>query len=109
MKTIHQTDILKDKIALLRLNREYEKLAIQQQYQLIQNSLTISAIVEQGVTEFYKNVTHKNKLLPTVLSLVGGYLSKKIVMGDSKSITKTLLGYGIQFVTTKLISKMTNQ
>lgn len=109
MKTIHQTDILKDKIALLRLNREYEKLAIQQQYQLIQNSLTISNIVEQGVTEFYKNVTYKNILLPTVLSLVGGYLSKKIVIGDSKSITKTLLGYGIQFVTTKLISKMTNK
>lgn len=109
MKTIHQTDILKDKIAHLRLNRDYEKLAIQQQYQLIQKSLTISAIIELGVTEFYKNVTHKNKLLPTILSLVGGYFSKKIIVGHSKNLTKNLLGYGVQYITTQLISKLTNQ
>lgn len=109
MKTVNQTEILKHKIALLQLNQEYEKIAIQQQYLLLQNSLTMSTIVEQGVTEFYKNMTHKNKLLPTVLSLVGGYLSKKIVVGHSKKLTKNLLGYGVQFVTTQLISKMTNQ
>jgi hypothetical protein len=109
MKTIHQTDILKYKIALLQLNREDEKIAIQQQYLLIQQSLTLNAIVEQGVTEFYKNVTHKNKLLPTVLSLVGGYLSKKIVVGHSKNLAKNILGYGVEFVTAQLISKMTNR
>jgi hypothetical protein len=109
MKIVNQTDILKHKIALLQLNQEDEKIAIQKQYLILQKSFTMTTIVEQGVTEFYKNVTHKNKLLPTVLSLVGGYFSKKIVMGHSKSITKTLLGYGVQFVTTKLISKMTNQ
>lgn len=109
MKTVNQTDILKRKIALLQLNQEDEKIAIQQQYSLLQNSLTMSAIVEQGVTEFYKNVTHKNKLLPTILSLVGGYLSKKIVVGHSKNLTKNLFGYGVQYITTQLISKMTNQ
>jgi hypothetical protein len=109
MKTVNQTDILKDKIALLQLNREVEKIAIQQQYLLLQNSCTISTIVEQGVTGFYKNVTHKNKLLPTFLSLVGGYLSKKIVVGHSKNLIKNLLGFGVQYITTQLISKMTNQ
>jgi hypothetical protein len=109
MKAIKQRNILKNKISDLEDNRNIEKIAIQQQYCVVKKSLSINNIVEQGATEFYDNVTHKNNLLPIVLKLVGGYLSKKVMAGNSKKLTKNLLGYGVQFVTSQLISKMTNK
>lgn len=109
MKTLKQTDILDNKIAALKLRRDTEFMELKQQYFVVHHSFTITNIVQQGVTEFYNKATNKDNLLSTVTSVLGGYLSKKIVVGDSNNPFKQVLGYGIQFAVTKLLSKFTNK
>jgi hypothetical protein len=109
MKTLKQTDILDAKIAALKLRRDSEFMELKQQYFVVHHSFTITNIVQQGVTEFYNTATNKDNLFSTVTSILGGYLSKKIVVGDSNNPFKQVLGYGIQFAVTKLISKFTNK
>jgi hypothetical protein len=109
MKTLKQTDILDAKIAALKLRRDSEFMELKQQYFVVHHSFTITNIVQQGVTEFYNTATNKDNLFSTVTSILGGYLSKKIVVGDSNNPFKQVLGYGIQFAVTKLLSKFTNK
>jgi hypothetical protein len=109
MKTLKKTDILDAKIAALKLRRDSEFMELKQQYFVVHHSFTITNIVQQGVTEFYNTATNKDNLFSTVTSILGGYLSKKIVVGDSNNPFKQVLGYGIQFAVTKLLSKFTNK
>jgi hypothetical protein len=108
MKTIKQTDILKNKIANLKLQRNFEFIDLKAQYFVVQNSFTIQNIVNKGVSEFYKTATNRMHLFTTITSILGGYLSKKMVVGESKNPIKKIFGYSIQFAITKLLSKITN-
>jgi hypothetical protein len=109
MKTLKQTDILDNKIAALKLRRDTEFTELKEQYFVVHHSFTITNIVHHGISEFYNTATNKDNLLSTVTSVLGGYLSKKIVVGDSNNPFKQVLGYGIQFAVTKLLSKFTNK
>lgn len=109
MKPLKQTDILERKIYTLKIVRENEFNALKAQYFIVHNSFTITNIVHQGVTEFYKTATHKDNLFSTVTSILGGYLSKKMVVGNSTHPLKQILGYGIQIAVTKILSKITNK
>lgn len=109
MKTLKQTDILDNKIAALKLRRDTEFIELKEQYFVVHHSFTITNIVHQGITEFYNTATNKDNLFSTITSVLGGYLSKKIVVGDSSNPFKQVLGYGIQFAVTKLLSKFTNK
>jgi translation elongation factor EF-Ts len=108
MKTTKQTDILKNKIANLKLQRNFEFIDLKAQYFVVQNSFTIQNIVNKGVSEFYKTATNRMHLFTTITSILGGYLSKKMVVGESKNPIKKIFGYSIQFAITKLLSKITN-
>jgi hypothetical protein len=108
MKTLKQTDILKNKIASLKLQRDFEFIDLKAQYFVVHNSFTINNIVNKGVSEFYKTATNRNNLFTTITSILGGYLSKKNVVGESKNPFKQIFGYSIQFAVTKLLSKITN-
>jgi hypothetical protein len=109
MKTLKQADILDTKITALKLRRDIEFMELKQYYLVVQQSFTIANIVHKGISEFYNTTTNKNNLLSTVTSVLGGYLFKKIVVGDSSNPLKQVLGYGIQFAVTKLLSKFTNK
>jgi hypothetical protein len=109
MKTLKQTDILDNKIAALKAKRDNEFSELKAQYFVVQNSITVFNLLEQGISEFYKTATNKNNLFTTITSIVGGYLSNKMVVGDSKNTFKKIIGYGVQFAVTKLLSKITNK
>lgn len=109
MKTLKQTDILDIKIAALKTKRDAEFIELKEQYFTVHNSFTVSNIVNQGISEFYKTATNKDNLFSTISSVLGGYLSKRMVVGESKNPFKQILGYGVQFAVTKLISKISNK
>ena len=50
----------------------------------------------------------KGNLFESLISLTGGYFLKKIVVGKSHSVFKNLLGYAVQYFTTKIISNNIN-
>jgi len=109
MKTPKQTDVLDHKIAALKIKRAAELVELKQQYFAVQNSFSIVNIVEQSASEFLHTATNKNNLFGTITSVIGGYLSKRMIVGESKNPFKKIIGYGVQFAVTKLLSKITNK
>lgn len=109
MKTLKQTDILDNKIAALKIKRDNELIELKQQYFVVHNSFTITNLVHHGFSEFYKTATNKKNLFSTITSVLGGYLTKRVVVGESSNPLKQILGYGVQFAVTKLISKISNK
>lgn len=109
MKAPKQTDILDHKIATLKIKRATAFTELKEQYFVVHNSITISNIVNQGISEFYKTATNKDNLYTNIASVLGGYLTKRLVVGASKNPFKQILGYGVQFAVTQLISKISNQ
>lgn len=109
MKAPKQTDILDHKIATLKIKRATAFTELKEQYFVVHNSITISNIVNQGISEFYKTATNKDNLYTNIASVLGGYLTKRLVVGASKNPFKQILGYGVQFAVTQLISKISNK
>jgi hypothetical protein len=109
MKAPKQTDILDHKIATLKIKRATAFTELKEQYFVVHNSITVSNIVNQGITEIYKTAINKDNLYTNIASVLGGYLTKRLVVGASKNPFKQILGYGVQFAVTQLISKISNQ
>jgi putative flippase GtrA len=49
----------------------------------------------------------KQKVISTILSVLVGYVSKKIVFGDKKNLVKDVLGSFLQIGVTKMVSAKT--
>lgn len=67
-----------------------------------------SKLLIRALVDIKEEPEVKGTLYESVISLIGGYISKKIVVGKSKSIIKNVLGFVVQYVTTRLISKNMN-
>ncbi|HBI01335.1 MAG TPA: hypothetical protein PLL09_04030 [Flavobacterium sp.] len=112
MKKLNQNELLDQKIALLTIQHRQELVEIKEQFKLVQESISPSNIIQEGLQGVYQTVTDKNKLLPmlpTLLSLVGGYVSKKVIIGNSSNPIKKVLGTVLQFVVTNYLTKVNSK
>lgn len=112
MKKLNQNELLDQKIALLTIQHRQELAAIKEQFNLVKEGLSPSNIIQEGLEGVYQTVTDKNKLLPmlpTLLSLVGGYVSKKVIIGNSDNPIKKVLGTVLQFVVTNYLTKVNSK
>jgi hypothetical protein len=108
MTSKQQSDRLRLKSASLHSQQARDWNALESQYYSLKESITLGAIVRQGAAACLKRATNKEQLFYTVLSLVGGYLSKKALVGNSKKGSERIMGYAVQFLTTQFLSKITN-
>lgn len=109
MNPTQQSDRLHLKIAALQSQQTRDWNALENQYYTLKERITLGAIVRQGAVDCIKSVTHNDHLFSTLLSLLGGYLSKKMVVGKSKNGSERIVGYAVQFLTTQFLSKITNK
>lgn len=109
MKKPTQNELLDQKIALLTLQHKQELAEIKEQFNLVKESISPANIIQEGLHGVYDTVTNKNNLLPTVLSIFGGYISKKVVVGSSSNPVKKVLGTVLQFVVTNYLTKVNSK
>ncbi|MFG6686324.1 hypothetical protein ACGK9U_07070 [Mariniflexile sp. HNIBRBA6329] len=104
-KPKNQIELLNDAMLLLeeRRREEYEELKLQF-YETSENFRPIN-IFNQAVKDFREGTEVKTNLFETILSITGGYFSKKILVGKSNSLVKKILGYAMQYTVTNFISK----
>lgn len=62
-------------------------------------------LLKQGFQGFKESPEIKSSLFQSVVSLAGGYLSKKLLIGKTNTIFKSILGYALQYGVTNFISK----
>lgn len=95
---------LDDAIAKLLVERQLKLNALKRQLNLTYESVKPVNILKESLADFNNTPEVKTNVLQSILSIAGGYLSKKVVMGKSNSIFKKALGYVVQYGLTKFIS-----
>ena len=105
MKKYNNIEALNKVILLLedRKKLEYNDLKLQF-YETSENFRPIN-IFKQSVKDFTEIGEVRTNLFETLLSISGGYFSKKIIIGKSNSIIKNIFGYALQYTVTNFIAK----
>lgn len=106
MKKPTQNDLLDQKIALLIAQQQQELVAMKLQFGIVKESISPVNIIQEGIHGVVQTVTNKNKLLPTILSLLGGYVSRKVIVGGSSNPIKKIVGTVLQLVVTNYLTKL---
>tara|TARA_R110000868_G_scaffold37619_4_gene132844 strand:- start:1239 stop:1571 length:333 start_codon:yes stop_codon:yes gene_type:complete len=101
----NQNQILEDKIINLENKRHENLKALKIQFDTTYQELRPSRLLIRALNDIKEEPEVKGNLFESLISLTGGYLSKKILVGKSHSVFKNLLGYVVQYFTTKIISQ----
>lgn len=97
--------LLDEAIMQLEEKRHRDFEALKMQFYQTSDSFKPINIFNQAVKDFRKLPEVKTNLIETMLSIFGGYLSKRMLLGKTNSITKKILGYVLQYTVTNFISK----
>ncbi|WP_338357028.1 hypothetical protein [Yeosuana marina] len=101
----NQNQILESKIINLENKRSENLKELKIQFDTSYQELRPSRLLIRALNDIKEEPKVKSNLFESLISLAGGYLSKQLLVGKSKSIIKNLLGFTLQYFTTKIISK----
>jgi hypothetical protein len=105
MTQINSIANLKAAILLLEIKQADEKQLLREQLKITTESLKPINLIKHTLIELTTLPEIKESLLNTVIGLVTGYLSKKIVIGSTNNPIKQILGYALQLGVTGVASK----
>lgn len=100
-----QNTALEIAISRLEIEKRERFQKLKDQLDLTTNSLKPISLLKDTFHDFQEAPDLKSNLIKTVASISGGYLSKRLVLGNSKSFIKRLAGYALQYGVTTFISK----
>lgn len=104
----NQNTELQNTIARLEFEKQVKLEALKNQFTITTQSLKPLNILKDTFQDFQDSPDLKSNFIKTITSLVGGYLSKKLVFGKSKSLFKNIVGYVLQYGVSNYISKKVN-
>lgn len=105
MKDLNQTASLDRTILALKAKHAEERLELNQQFRIVQESIKPTNLIKTTINEIVKVPELRNNLLSNLIGLSTGFISKKIMVGGSKSPIKKILGTLVQFFITNVVSK----
>jgi len=95
---------LKESIRLLEIRQAEEGLALKIQFKETYESLKPANLIKSTFNDLTSSIEIKNSLFESILSILTGYLSSKIIAGSKSNPLMKVLGALLQFGVTKLIS-----
>ena len=105
MKLEDETAKLQATIAMLERIKEVEEAELKTQFQKSLESLQPLKLVKNSFGKLANQPEFKEDLLDTSLSIITGYLSKKLFFGSSKNPLKKAFGNLMQLGVTAATSK----
>ncbi|HPW98511.1 MAG TPA: hypothetical protein PK218_08115 [Flavobacterium sp.] len=108
MKKINQTTLLDQKILELTKKRDFELMDLKNQYNIVIESAKPINIIKNSFSSLQDTSLKKETLLELATSFLGGYLSKKILVGKSNNTIKRVIGNVLQYSISTLINKFNN-
>lgn len=103
-KQNHKQQKIHNSIAFLKEKKAQQLLEVKQQFATTARNLKPSTVIKKTIMDLYEEPKLKTTVLNSTLSLITGMLSRKLVIGKSNSLVKSILGYFVQFATTKIVS-----
>ena len=104
-KKITQNQLLDSKMIALEKKQKKDFDELKFQFDTTYQELRPSRLLHRAFEDIKEEPKIKNNVFEGLLSIVGGFLSKKLFVGKSNSTFKNLLGYTIQYITSSFISK----
>jgi hypothetical protein len=108
MENITTTIQLIEAIRLLEIKQKQEELILKAQVKIAYDSLKPSTLIKNTIKDLIAPNNLNTNLLSTALSMAAGYTSKKIVVGETQSTLKQLLGDMLQLGVTNVVSNNSN-
>jgi len=105
VNTVANMNDLTRRILELEALHATQLASIKDQTQEILNDLKPSALVKSAFTEIAGNTRLKHNMIDTSLGIGAGFLVRKIFANKSAGLFRRLIGYGLQAITTKLVTK----
>lgn len=105
MKTITNISELKEAIQQLENKQSNNWLLLKDQFLITSENLRPINLVKNALGELTDIPDLKNKLINTSISMVSGYLSKKLAFENTNNPIKQLLGNFLQMGISKIVSK----
>jgi len=108
MQTQYTAETLQEAIKALEIRHAEEEKHLRAQFINVYENLKPINILKNMVKDIATNDSLKYDVTNAVTSLMSGFISKKIIIGRSKNPFLKLLGLGIQFGMTTLVSSKYN-
>ena len=96
---------LEAKITALEIEQHQDFKALKKELNNAYDQLRPSKLLNRAILDIKDEKETKNNLLEVLISITGGYFSKKLLIGKSNGMLKSLMGYAVQYFFTKIISK----
>lgn len=97
----NRTDALNDSIIELQTKKNDQLDAVNKQLYSTYESLKPINLLKSFLSKVY----HSAELKTDMIGMIAGIISKKLVLGSSKSTSRELLGSILQLATQKVVSK----
>ncbi|HZL08966.1 MAG TPA: hypothetical protein VFC65_03125 [Prolixibacteraceae bacterium] len=98
-------DSLKESIRLLEIRQVEEGLILKEQFKISYESLKLVNLIKNSFKEITSSIEVKSSFFETIVSLLTGYLSKKIMVSPNSNIFKKILGTILQFGVSSVVAK----
>jgi len=98
-------DSLKESIRLLEIRQAEEGKILKEQLKITYESFKLVNLIKGTLKDITGSVELKNNLFGTLISVVSGYLTKKMVAGPKSNPLMKILGAMMQFGITTVIAK----
>ena len=97
--------LLKESIRLLEIRQAEEGIILKEQFKETFESLKPFNLIKSSIKDLASSTEIKNNLFETVVSIITGYLTKKIMVNSKGGPLMKIVGAMLQYGVTSLVSK----
>lgn len=105
MKKENLDDFIKSEIYRLEIKQKLELVALKNQLHATFDKLKPINLLKDTITEVSESAELKHHLLNSAIGLLTGFISKKLVIGETSNPIKNLLGTVLEFVIANVVAK----
>jgi Arc/MetJ-type ribon-helix-helix transcriptional regulator len=98
-------EALKESIRLLEIRQEQEGEELKAQFKATYESLKLVNIVKSSIKDITESVEIKNSLFESIVSVLSGYVTKKLMISSKSNPFMKIVGLVLQFGVTNLVAK----
>jgi len=103
MKEIKNLGDLIRTIESIEIEREENLVDLKEHFRTSYKKVNIENILSESIKNIVSKPLVTDNIINTALSFIGGYLSKKIIIGKSNNIFKNILGSVVQYGFTSFV------
>lgn len=105
MKKQSAREALRESIRQLEIQQAHEGEELKAQFKATYESLKLVNLVKSSLKEVTESVEIKNTLFESIISVVSGYVSRKLMVNKNSNPFLKIVGLVMQFGITNLVAK----